>query len=123
MSKLETKLRDALRPVEPSEGFSDRVLARLAEGAAPRPDEVQRDRRTGGAAYRPVYRWLSIALAASVVAAVLIGQRWQVQTEEEGLKARRQLIEALRVTSDKLDLAYQVVNSPSSSTTQDDPGA
>jgi hypothetical protein len=118
MNDLEDKMRDALRPVGPTDGFSDRVLARLASGTQRSTQEAQARPRF----HRANSRWVSIALAASIVVAVLIGQQWRVQQQEEGLKARRQLIEALRVTSDKLDLAYQVVNDPSPSEAQHEPG-
>jgi len=59
---------------------------------------------------------------------VLIGvglqNRLQVRREREnGLEARRQVVEALRVTSQKLDLAYEIVKSQSSSFTDENPGA
>jgi hypothetical protein len=41
---------------------------------------------------------------------------------ERGLEARRQVIEALRVTSQKLNLAYEVIKSESSSPADDKPG-
>lgn len=119
MSNLEGKLREALRAVEPQDGFADRVLAKLASEASPSGHEAQ-----PGSRFRPRHaRWMSIALAASVLAAVLIGQQWRVQTEHEGLEAKRQLLEALRMTSDKLDLAYQVVNNASHPEARDEPGA
>ena len=98
MSKdFEQQLRDALRPVDPDEGFEERVMARIAnEGSRKRAN---------------VTRWVSVALAASVVLAVFIGtHEWQVRREQEGLEARKQLIEALRLTGEKLDVAYQAVN-------------
>jgi hypothetical protein len=58
-----------------------------------------------------VTRWVSVALAASVVfAAVLGAHQWQLRREQEGLEARKQLLEALRLTGEKLDVAYQAVN-------------
>jgi hypothetical protein len=98
MSKdFEHQLREALRPIEPEEGFEHRVMARIArEGSR---------RRTN------VTRWVSVALAASVVFAAVLGtHEWQVRREQEGLEARKQLLEALRLTGEKLDLAYQAVN-------------
>jgi hypothetical protein len=50
--------------------------------------------------------------------------RMQLRREREnGLEARRQVVEALRVTSQKLDLAYEIVKSQSSSFADDNPGA
>ena len=99
MSKdFEQQLRDALRPVDPEEGFEQRVMARVAS-------EPPRSRAK-------VTRWAaSLALAASVAFAAILGVRqWQDHREQEGLEARRQLLEALRVTGEKLDVAYQAVN-------------
>ena len=102
---LENRLREALQPVEPPQGFADRVLAQVH--AQPRPIATAR-------AHRRRFRlWLPAALAATVVASLLGVHFWQQKTEQEaGLQARQQLIEALRVTSEKLDLAYQAVNTP-----------
>lgn len=108
---LENGLRNALKPVDPDEGFAERVLARVRAENAP-----------------PV-RWRQIrfprftALAASVVAAVLLVHSWQARQERRGLEARQQLIEALRVTGEKLDIAYRSVNAESRRSVPDDAGA
>jgi hypothetical protein len=115
--ELERRLRDALRPVDPSVGFADRVLERLDRESVARIEA-----RGGWPRMRALRRhWYSgVALAASVVLAVVAVNQLQHELHErEGLEARRQLIEALRVTSEKLDLAYDAVNGPPSS---DDPG-
>ena len=98
MSKdFEQQLRDALRPVDPAEGFDERVMARMA-------GERQRTRSR-------TTRWVSLAVAASMAFAAILGtHQWQMHREQQGLEARRQLLEALRVTGEKLDLAYQAVN-------------
>jgi negative regulator of sigma E activity len=108
MSKdFEQQLRDVLRPVEPEEGFEQRVMARIAG---------ERSR-----ARSKVTRWVSVALAASVAFAAILGtHEWQVRREEQGLEARKQLIEALRLTGEKLDVAYQAVNRESSPPTDVD---
>jgi hypothetical protein len=117
---IENQLRRALRPVEPSAGFAERVMRALPE-RAPRPAlapvTVLRP------AQRPTpWRTLSAptALAASLLVAVLVGQQVgeRVGTEQAlreqraGLAARAELMQALRITSRKLDLAYQAVNRP-----------
>ena len=51
-------------------------------------------------------------MAASLVAALVLGIQWRERRDLKGLEARRELIEALRVTSEKLDLAYRLVNGP-----------
>lgn len=107
---FENQLRDALRPVEPEEGFEQRVMARIAREESRRRTKVT--------------RWISVALAASVAFAAIIGtHQWQLRREQEGLEARKQLLEALRVTGEKLDLAYQAVNREAQPPTDDRGGA
>ena len=119
--ELENQLRRALRPVDAPEGFAERLMQRLPQA------------RTGGKATvvaalpvpparRRTNYVLPAALAASLVAAVMLGQHMGQRIETgrqqrevaEGRAASRELMEALRVTSQKLDLAYQAVNSPPS---------
>jgi hypothetical protein len=95
---LEARLRGALRPIEPEEGFAARLAARIARQCAPRPRGALR------------FLWVPAALAATVVVAMLVAHEREVQLEREGLAARQQLIEALRLTGAKLDLAYRGVN-------------
>jgi hypothetical protein len=56
------------------------------------------------------------ALAASLLGAVLLGQHLatvRIENEEAaGRAASLEILQALRVTSQKLDLAYEAVNSP-----------
>lgn len=94
---LDAELREALRPVDPSEDFTGRVMARLAAGE---PRSLRA-------------RW---QVAAALAAAVLLGTGVYVQHQRQnfaGLEARRQVIEALRLTDEKLDLAYQTVKEAS----------
>jgi hypothetical protein len=77
------------------------VLARIAV----EPAYPARRARAGAVA-----GWLTFGLAASVLLAVLLAHEWQVRRLEQGREARRQLIEALKVTDEKLNLAYRVVN-------------
>lgn len=103
---LEGELRRALRPVDPGEEFTARVLARVAQEPA--------DERPAGLRAAPDRRrlWLPLTLAASLAAALILQREWHAQRDLQGPEARRQLIEALRVTSQKLDLAYRIVNTP-----------
>jgi len=101
---LERQLRVALKPAHPGADFAPRVLARLAaEERVPRV-RLPRSQAVAG--------WLTFGLAASVLVAVLLAHQWQVRRTEQGIEARRELLEALRVTDQKLDLAYRVVNAP-----------
>jgi hypothetical protein len=111
MSKdFEDRLRGALRPIDPDDGFEQRVMSRIErEPLRARPKRL---------------RWLPAALAASTIFALAIGtHEWQLRREQEGLEARKQLIEALRVTGEKLDLAYQAVNRESQPARNDGSGA
>lgn len=116
--ELENQLRRALRPVDAPPGFTERLLSRLpAPASAGRPVVVVMPLKP----VRRTHRFaVPAALAASLLAAVMLGQQmahWtQTQQQErelaEGRAASRELMEALRVASQKLDLAYQAVNNP-----------
>ena len=62
-----------------------------------------------------------MAFAATIVAAVVLGmhvqkvktQRLAAEEQAAGIAASRELMEALHVTSQKLDLAYQASKAPS----------
>jgi hypothetical protein len=111
---VEQKLRAALAPRDPGEDFTQRVLARLpAEGSS---DGAQSESNAHAAAARGKRwsGWVPAALAASV-AFVAVGlfarQEWLARREAAaGLAAKEQLLDALRVTRDKLDLAYRAVD-------------
>src|SRR5262245_48248742 len=107
---IEIRMRRALRPVEPPADFTERVMRAL-------PERVSRPRLSPVSVLRPaprasLWRRLSApaAMAASFVVAIVVGQHVsEIQAEREqraGVAARRQLMEALHVTSQKLDLAY-----------------
>jgi len=112
----EERLRRALRPVDAPEGFTERLMSALQ---AREPRAVVAVVPT---AARPTPRrfWMPAAMAASLLAAVLLGQ-YNAQLRDEarvarenaaGLAASRELMQALRVTSQKLDIAYQAVTKP-----------
>ena len=113
--ELENQLRRALRPVDAPEGFADRLMKRLpppqVTGKAPVLVALPRPKKA------PRNFALPAALAASLVAAVMLGQQIgidrQKREEAAGRAATRELMQALRVTSQKLDLAYEAVNHPS----------
>jgi hypothetical protein len=96
---LERDLRRALRPVEPSSEFTERLLAHVAA-----------ERRATRSNRHP---WLRpMALAASVLLAVGLGLRvYEYRQRERAVRARAELIEALAVTSRSLDHAYRSVHS------------
>jgi hypothetical protein len=96
---LDVELRRALRPVDPPEGFAERVMARVASG------------RSRGARHR----WrVPVGMAAAVLLGLGIYVHVQQQRQQlAGLEARREVIEALRLTDQKLDIAYQTVKEES----------
>lgn len=110
--ELENQLRRALRPVDAPEGFAERLMQRLPERKAPVLVALPVQARKA-----PRNFTLPSALAASLVVAVLLGQQFSQHRDREleraaGLAAKQELMQALRVTSQKLDLAYEAVNSP-----------
>jgi hypothetical protein len=106
---FEKQLREALCPVDPAPGFAARVSARI---------ENQRRKRWPLAHYR----WAPVALAASVLLSLILAYGWQSWRLRQGLAARQQLIEALRLTGEKLDLAYRGVQDASRPAARGDAG-
>jgi hypothetical protein len=98
---LEKQLRESLRWATPGDDFAERLGARIAAG------RLRRQRRSAP------FLWAPAALAASLVLGFTVIHQWQLRREQQGLQARRQLIEALRVTGEKLDLAYRGVSDAS----------
>jgi hypothetical protein len=118
---LESQLRAALRPIAPSARFEKKLLASVTND--PRHSQPKA-KRLAGTGWHSRTRWLSVAAAACLLIGVGLQGRLQLRREREsGLEARRQVVEALRVTSQKLDLAYEIVKSQSSSFADDNPGA
>ncbi len=115
---LESKLRHALRPVAPREDFVRELMTRVAAARDPS------SRRGRFGARGPQFAWWgSVSLAASLLIAVGVHSHQQAQRERAlGMQARQQVIEALRVTSQKLDLAYRAVRTQASGAADGDPG-
>lgn len=112
---FEQELRRALRPLDAPAGFTERVLAALPARREPAPavDELR--------APGPLQRWaIPASLAAALVMSVVLGQhvadaqkqRIAAARDAAGRAASRELMLALHVTSQKLDLAYQAVKNP-----------
>ena len=109
--ELDKLLRHALRPVDPGEDFTARVMAGISARPGSRP---ARPRRAA---------WIPAALAASALVVIAGVYGWQQRQKEAGLAARAQVLEALRVTSEKLDLAYRLINTSSRPASNRDSGA
>jgi hypothetical protein len=116
---LESRLRSNLRPIAPRNEFSQRLVAQVVVRAHPQ-------RSLSAMAWRPSKRstwWFSASLAASLL--LVMGVQYQMQqarARQNGLEARRQVVEALRMTSQKLNLAYEAIRSESSSLADEKPG-
>jgi len=115
---FEKELRRRLRPVDAPAGFTDRLMAALP--AQQKPVVLA---FTPKAAPRSPARQFGMpaALAASLLVAVFLGIRVADDRahleearlqEQKGIAAREELMQALRVTSRKLDLAFEAVNNP-----------
>lgn len=109
---IENRLRRALRPIDPPEGFAERLMAALP---APRPRASVTPLRPVAPRRESCWRRFGTptALAASLLVAVFAGQHLAEQRAEReyqaGLEASRELMQALRLTSEKLDAAYRAV--------------
>src|SRR6185437_10981092 len=97
---LDQQLRKALRAVDPGEEFARNVLSRI-DATAPRR-------------HAP-FRWQWAAVLATVAIGSLALYGWQMR-RAEGAEARRQLIEALHLTGEKLDMASRAVNDATGAT-------
>jgi hypothetical protein len=112
---LEAKLKRALARTEPSEGFAERVMARVAQAAA----QPQSARRRW-----PLYDWLPVlawrhALAGALVCLLLLTagvayreHSLRIRAEQErrqAEQARAQLMLALEITGAQLSRARQIV--------------
>lgn len=112
MSRFEDELREALQREQPPEGFTDRVLARVDVAA----------RRSGvwsrlADAFRvPALRWATVAVVA--VATVIGVQYYRTrEIRAEGEAAKQQVMLALHITGNKLQVAQQKVRQLSSGRT------
>jgi hypothetical protein len=98
MKRLEDELRNAMRREEPPEGFVERTLARAS---APRQNAWI------GIFARQGVRWaLAGALCLVLAVAGIEFKRAQVE-RARGEAAKAQLMLALRITADKLQLAQE----------------
>jgi hypothetical protein len=121
MSKdIESEMRAALRSVAPSEEFSRKLVASVtSQHAAAGQHPAQRTVRRRATGWHPLVWWFSASLAASVLLVLGVHQHLQQQRfQQSGLEARREVLEALRMTSQKLNLAYEAVKSQSTSLTE-----
>lgn len=98
---IEIALRDALREARAPDGFAERVVARLAE---------QKANDANGSP-----RWKQIAAAAAIVAATGLFSVSSLQRMSEaaaGERASRELMVAMKIASEKTNLAAEEILSP-----------
>jgi hypothetical protein len=103
MTRLEDELRAALQREEPPVGFADRVLAL----AASRKRNLWV--RLTDAFAVPRLRWATAVIAVLVMASG-VGIRIQEQRRAEGEAAKRQVMLALRITSEKWQVAAKEIS-------------
>ena len=103
----DARLRNALAPVDPPDGFAQRVRARVAHEAAPVP--VRTPRRLA--------RWLAIAATLTAVLASPVAYR-EYESRREALAARAQVLLALQIASRELNSAHRKVVRPVATTTR-----
>lgn len=105
--EFEEALRRALRPKDPGEDFAGKVVSRL-DASEREPATVTRHGSRRPAALRR--RWVSVALAASVIAGVGLFQlRQHALDAERANQARAQLLQALRIASDNVNIVRATV--------------
>lgn len=112
---LDQELRRALRPVDPGDDFTRAVMARVA---AQKVTPIRAAPVRSRFATRTL-PWAPAAIAASLLVAIVMTHQHRQQEENiaQGQRAREELLLALRVTSKKLDIAYQVVHTESTAAT------
>jgi hypothetical protein len=107
MSNLEDNLKIALRREEPSEDFTDRVLARLKQ---PAPAEPRWRERLAVLMRPPRLQWVALAVILSVMLPVAnLQYRKELAYRAEGERAKQQLLFAVRVAGTKLHQAQRKV--------------
>ena len=105
--EFEEALRRALRPKDPGEDFTGKVVSRLDAGErAPAPVSRLESRRLAA----PHRWWVPLALAASVIAGVGLFQlRQHAVDAQRASQARAQLLQALSIASDNVNLVRAAV--------------
>jgi len=105
--EFEETLRRALRPRRPGEDFAGGVVSRL-DTSAREPATVARLESKRSPA--PRLRWVAAALAACVIAAVgLVELRQHALDAERASQARAQLLQALSIASDNVNIVRATV--------------
>jgi hypothetical protein len=121
--EFEQKLRRALRPKHPSEDFADKVVSSLdasetdgvagMDGTDDGMDDMAPSRVVRLDSRKPrrvLLRWLPVALAACVIAAIGLFQfRQHALDAARATQARAQLLQALSIASDNVNIVRTTV--------------
>jgi hypothetical protein len=105
--EFEQALRRALRPKRPGDDFTERVVSSLDSSRTDPPSVARLDtgKRRG---FR--YRWLPAALAACLIAGLgLIQLRQHALDTARASQARAQLLKALSIASDNVNIVRSAV--------------
>jgi len=100
MNRLEDELRNALKRVEPPDGFAQRTLTRAV---------AARQQPRIGMFMQPAFRWALTGAMCLLLAVAGIEYRQTKQEQARGEAAKAQLMLALRITAGKLQLAQDRV--------------
>lgn len=105
--EFEKALQRALRPAGPGKDLAARIVPRLDPGAgAPAPATP---RFTPRRALRS--RWLPVALAACLIAGIgVVQMRQHARDAARATQARAQLLQALRIASDNVNIVRAAVS-------------
>lgn len=99
---FERELKDRMRRPEPPAGFADRVMQRVASERKGR----------GSAPVSPARRWVVRSIAAALFLTVGIGVvGYRAEQRRRGAEAAEQALVALRITSEKMNVAKQTLQS------------
>ncbi|MEO8217805.1 MAG: hypothetical protein ABI718_12050 [Acidobacteriota bacterium] len=110
---LEQELKQALRRVDPPEGFVERVLVRIENESSATVSQ-----NSFGPFPRLVPRWVATGLLAASIGAVALGLgTYRINRlageRAEGIRARQELLLAVRIASQKTNLARTAVQKTS----------
>lgn len=101
MKRLENELRHVLKRKQPSEGFTERVMARAADSTSHGSWFHLFARRN--------LRWALAGGMCLILVAAGIGYLHWYEQQLQGEKAKAQLMQALYITADKLEIAQAKV--------------
>jgi len=96
MNNFEEQLRASLQRCEPPAGFAERVQLR-----------VERERR---GLFSSPPRWLAAAVLLLVTSSGLLYWEHERRVQAEGEAARAEVMQALQISSEKLNLALKKIN-------------